>query len=217
MIKIEDLERRTDPTERVPAEQYATGILNIVDFLVVELEKLMRNEGRCKGIVKSYLSNIDITFQKIYVNRTIKDTIVFCKILYLFKPLLIDEFGRLTRKKLSPADTCITIIRKLLLIVSEQVNYSNFREVKTLLKVIDKLWENIRHGAKKDPLYYLSNQVREYMGKGIIGKYPQDTFTFLKEFEPKVVLENPGKRGVHVEKGKEISLDGTETVECIDS
>ena len=180
MIKIEELERRIDSSIIVPVDQYSVGLLNMVDFLIVELEKFLERENRLKGIVKIYLNNLNTAFQKIYVGRTIQDTEIFCKILYLFKPLLISEFKRLTKKRLSRADTVITIARKIILILLEQKNFKYRSEAGTIEKVLGKLWENIRHRAKNDALYYLSLQIRNFMEQGKVGKYPLDNFQFLQ-------------------------------------
>lgn len=206
MVKIEELNRRIDPEIQVSIDQYASGLLNMIDFLTVELERFMAEENRLRGVVKIYLSNINTTFQKVYVGRTIDDTDVYCRILYLFKPLLISEFKRLTRKRLSKADTCITIIRKIILILKEVKNFQYASEVISLEKIIGRLWDNIRHRAKNDALYYLSLQIKTYMAEGKVGKYAQDSFQFLHPIVEKTVLEGPGERGINVETGKSINL-----------
>ena len=219
MIKIEELERRIDSSIIVPVDQYSVGLLNMVDFLIVELEKFLERENRLKGIVKIYLNNLNTAFQKIYVGRTIQDTEIFCKILYLFKPLLISEFKRLTKKRLSRADTVITIARKIILILLEQKNFKYRSEAGTIEKVLGKLWENIRHRAKNDALYYLSLQIRNFMEQGKVGKYPLDNFQFLQVIKEQVPLKNPGERGINLEKGKTINLetDGKKNIEYSNS
>lgn len=206
-VKVEELMRRVDPNVTISIDPYALGLLNIVDFLVVELERLMKEEDRYKGIVKTYLANIDSTFKRVYIGRTIKETEVLCKILYLYKPLIISEYKRLTKRKLSGADTVITIIRKILMIVEEEAkNFKYLSETKTLEKIIGKLWENIRHKVKNDPLYYISYQMKSFMLQGMIGKYPQDSFTFLRPYTEKSPLEKPGTRGIDLDSGKTIDL-----------
>lgn len=207
MIKVEELERRVDSSIRVPVDQYSAGLLNMVDFLIVELEKFLERENRLKGIVKIYLNNLNTAFQKIYVGRTIQDTEIFCKILYLFKPLLINEFKRLTKKKLSRADTVITIARKIVLILLEQKDFRYRSEAGTIEKVLGKLWENIRHRAKNDALFYLSLQIRNFMDQGKVGKYPLDNFQFLQVIKERTTLKNPGERGISLEKGKTVNLE----------
>jgi hypothetical protein len=219
MIKIEELERRVDSSIKVPVDQYSVGLLNMVDFLIVELEKFLERENRLKGIVKIYLNNLNTAFQKIYVGRTIQDTEVFCKILYLFKPLLVGEFKRLTKKRLSRADTVITIARKIILIILEQKDFRYRAEAGTIEKVLGKLWENIRHRAKNDALFYLSLQIRNFMDQGKVGKYPLDNFQFLQVIKEQSPLKNPGERGINLEKGKTVNLKehGKKDVEYINS
>ncbi len=207
MIKLEELKNRLDPTIEISRDLYTLGLLNLVDFLIVELKRLMKKEDRFKGIVKIYLANMDSTLTKIFFKVSDKDSDSFCRILYLYKPLIVGEFRRLVRKRLSEADSVLTIIRKILLLVEETKDFKYMSETKTLSKLIGKLWDNIRHRAKNDPLYYLSYQIKDFMAQGLIGKFPLDKFTFEEPGKSdKQLLDNPGERGIDFEIGQTINL-----------
>jgi hypothetical protein len=163
---------------------YAIGILDVIDFLVVDLTEQLKEENRCFGIVKSYLKSINDAYSKIYPNITEDDIEVYGKILYLLKPLLRKEYKRLVNKKLSPADSIICIIRKLLNIIEEVPEFIYKKELGTIKKVIDRLYDNIRNRSKKDSLFNLANTIRTFMSEGKIGKHCLDKFT-IKDIEVK--------------------------------
>lgn len=184
---------------------YATGLLDVIDFLYFEMKQFLKDEERCFGIVKSYINSIDDAFGKIKADMREEDIPIYGKILYLYKPILRKEFDRLTSKTLSSADAVIVIIRKLLTIIEEVPDYEHKREVKTIHKIIDKLYDNIRNHAKKDSLYNLGNIIKTYMTEGKIGRYPHDIFHFKVEEKTKPALTGSPDRMV-IGGGKEISL-----------
>lgn len=200
------LEKRLDRSTKISENLYSLGILNIVDYLVVELEKFLVVEDRYKGIMRTYLSNIDGILRKVYRGKTILDTEVFQKIVYLYKPLLQKEFARLLKKRLSRADIVITMIRKLLLVVGDMRSSEYLLEAKSLLKIIDTVWDNIKHPGKNDPLYNLAYNIREYASLGYIGKYPTTSFSLVDKPKERDTLDNPGTRGVDSSTGVEIEL-----------
>lgn len=175
---------------------YTTGLLDVVDFLYFEMKQFLVAEDRCFGIVKSYIHSIDEAFGKIMADVREEDLPTYGRILYLYKPLLRKEFSRLTSKGLSSADAVIVIIRKILTIVEEVSDYDHRREVRTIKKVIDKLFDNIRNHVKKDSLYGLGNTIKTYMSEGKVGRYPHDIFHFNVETKPKSKLSDPGERMV---------------------
>ena len=191
MSKQNILTNRISPDWVVGETTYVAGLLDVVEFLFVELEDLLKKEDRYFGIVKSYTSSIREAYSRINSKVEEEDIDIFGRILFLYKPLIIKEFRRLKGRRLSPADACITIIHKLLEIISE---YEIGGEVKTVSKVIGKLWDNIRNTAKNDSLYYFSDLIKSTMKKGEVGKYPSSQLVLRAEEQEKTALENPGER-----------------------
>lgn len=194
MNKDFDISQR-EGIETVDEGTYALGLLDIVEFLYIDLQGLMKREDRCFGIVKSYFNSISDAYGKIHEGEN--DLVLidkFGKILYLFKPILKREFKRLVERGLSPADSNICIMRKLLGIIEECQELSCKKEAKTIKKIIDKLWDNIRNYAKKDSLYNLANTIKTYILKGTIGKHCLDKFTIETENRPKEKLTGENDR-----------------------
>ena len=103
------------------------------------------------------------------------------------------EFNRLKSKSLSPGDSTVIIIKKIVEIVSGH-EYKHNRELRTIRKVINKFFDNIKNRAKKDPLYNLSNTIKTYMEKGAIGKYSLDHISLKSENAEKQELIGTGIR-----------------------
>lgn len=189
------LKERIDSNITIEKSKYLLGLLDVVNFLFVELEGLMKNENRCFGIVKSYINSINDAYYRINSQTPDSNIEDYGRILYLLKPLLKREFKRLIDRKLSPADADITMIRKLVYIVAEDQDLNQYRgEVKTLRKIIDRLWGNIRNRAKNDSMYNLGDNIKTCLAIGAAGKYSVDIFSLVPPEEPKEPVEGGNTR-----------------------
>lgn len=195
-MKDNNIEKRIAEDIQIPEDLYLEGLLDITGFLFKELIKFLEEEHRYFGVTKSYIHTINLTFSKINQLVEEKDINVYGKILYLYKPLLKKEFKRMRGKKLTPGDVTIVIINRILdIIIQEKKQDFRFhREIKTLKKIIIKFFDNIKNKKKEDPLYSLSNTIKEFKKNGTIGKYSLDTFSFIDFPIEKEELKNPGER-----------------------
>ena len=191
---MKNIDKRIDKDITINEDLFLSGLLDITDFLLVSLKAFLEKEGRFLGIVKSYMSSIDIAFEKFNNCLEDEDYEIFEKLLYLLKPIIIKEFNRLRRKKISEGDCVILIMRKLLNIIEENSEYSYKREVKTILKIINKLFNNIRNKGKKDAMYNFSNQIKILKSSGYIGKYSLDKLDLTQLVREKSLLEDDGLR-----------------------
>lgn len=192
------LKERLDEGITIEKGVYLLGLLDVVNFLFVEMEQLMKKENRCYGIVKSYLNSINDAYCRINGQTKEEDIESYGRILYLLKPLLKREFNRLIDRKLSPADADITLIRKIIYIISEDPDLPSCRgEIKTLKKIIDKLWGNIWNRTKNDPMYNLGDNIKSCIALGAAGKYSADIFSLVPPEEPK---DPPAGDGTRIEE-----------------
>ena len=207
---MKELNKRVDKDIQITEDLYSEGLLDITQFLCSELEIFLGEEGRYMGITKSYVHSIHESFSKMNKKVSESDIEVYGKILYLFKPLLKREFRRLKSKKLSSGDSIIVMINKILEIIftekTQQFKYN--KELRTIRKIINKFYENIRNPKKKDPLYILSNTIKLYKESGKIGKFPLDQFSLIdSNSDEKIELESPGERVKVIDKKvSEVSL-----------
>ena len=201
-----DLSQRVGSGEPIELNLYLSGLLDVVEYLCIDLEDLLAQENRKFGIVKSYINSIRGAFKKANEDVCEEDLEVYGKILYLYKPLLKKNFTRLVSRGLSPADADICIIRKILLILEETESFSKLREAMTVKKVITKLYDNIRNRAKEDSLYIMANTIRTYMDKGLIGKHNLDTFSIIDTETPQPKSELQGSN-TRLSLGNVVEID----------
>lgn len=192
----ENIERRVAEGIQLPEDLYLDGLLDMTSFLFTELVNFLEEENRYLGITKSYIHTVTLTFIKINQSVKEEDIDVYGRILYLYKPLLKREFKRLKSKKLTSGDSVIVIINKILNIIIQDKgqDFKFHKEVKTLKKIITKFFDNIKNRRKEDPLFILSNTIKEYKESGLIGKHSLNSFSFIDDQYVKEELKNPGER-----------------------
>ena len=175
----------------VDSNTYATGMIGIIDFLFADLTRMLEAEGRKFGIVNTYLRVVTEAIDIVQSAEDYDDDLdSYGKILFLFKPVLKKEFGRLTgNRKLSSADANICIIKRLVELTEELTpEYDKMEFLLVIKEVIMRLWSNIRGNSKKDSLFYMSYVIRKYMSEGIVGRHVLRQFTIDKTEEPKEKL-----------------------------
>ena len=206
MMKF-DMTIRVDPNLRVTEAIYSEGLMNVLNYLFLDFERLLISEERYFGIVKSYIHSVRFTYVKMLPTMNEEDMNIQKRILYLYKPLLKKEFRRLQSKHLTAADSCLCLIRKIISILEEIIDFKYKRELKTLRKIADKFFDNIKNRAKKDSLYNLAFQIKTYMKDGKVGKHMLDRFSLTDSDIPEKgkILEGDGTR-LNLENGKIIEV-----------
>jgi hypothetical protein len=208
MEKDNILTDRVSQDYSISETSYITGVVEITEYLFIELIDLLKTEDRCFGIVKSYINSMKGAYEKVCESLSDEDIDISDRILYLYKPLILKEFARLKNRRLSPADSAITLIHRLLDIISNIDSEYEFKsELGTLEKVIGKLWDNIRNKSKNDSLYYFSDILRTNMSKGLIGKFTLSHISLKEEVREKQLLKNPGVRVKQDSENKIIEIN----------
>jgi hypothetical protein len=208
MEKDNILTDRVSQDYSISETSYITGVVEITEYLFIELIDLLKTEDRCFGIVKSYINSMKGAYEKVCESLSDEDIDISDRILYLYKPLILKEFARLKNRRLSPADSAITLIHRLLDIISNIDSEYEFKsELGTLEKVIGKLWDNIRNKSKNDSLYYFSDILRTNMSKGLIGKFTLSHISLKEEIREKQLLKNPGVRVKQDSENKIIEIN----------
>jgi len=182
--------------EELSREDYVSYLVWILQLLYKDLKNFLDEEGRNFGIMISYRTSMDSAFNKITYNNE-----ELCmKTTYLFKNVFRCEFRRLVRRGLSKADALICIIRKFNDLLLENINYEYLKELRTIKKVIDKLYNNIKRYAKEDPLLCLANTVRKAEENLWVGKYNLSNYSVQQEEIEHTELTDDGVR-IDEEKG----------------
>lgn len=186
-------------SEMTDTPTYMCGIMWILSVMFRDLIEQLSNEGRCFGIVKSYINSVQCAYEK----TELIDEEIYRRILYIFKPVLLKEHKKLTKKHLSPADANICIMKKLATIIGEDQEFKYYKEVGTLIKILTRLHDNIKNKAKKDNLFALALSIREYIGSGVLGKHEINKFTLLGNEDEQIKELKLEKEKIILEMGQE--------------
>lgn len=189
---MKNINKRIDSNISISEDLFSSGLIDVTDFLCFSLKGFLEKENRFIGIVKSYLNSMNTAYERFNSELCDEDSDIYGRILYLIKPIIIKEFHRLRNKKLSEGDCVILMIRRLLNIVLENPEYSHKKEAKTLLKIINCMYNNIRNRNKKDSMYVFSNSIKNLKHSGSVGKYSIDQLELSSDKEEKVIYQGDG-------------------------
>lgn len=203
MSNNNDIEKRILPGKIVSEETYIDAVLNIAENLTLELQRRLEKEGRYSGLAKSYMDSMWEAWTD--VNGVTDDNLedIFSRVTYLLKPVIIREYRFLLSKHLSEGDCFITILRKIYLVLgdftSQMEDFKYKKEIRTIQKLIDKFFENIRNRKKNTKLFNLGDALKFCIENGVIGKYNLDKIDFSgistnKQAKVVEILSAPGDR-----------------------
>lgn len=145
----------------ITIEQYQCGIIDICDSLVTDLLKFLKDEGRYKFRMIGYMKKITDYFESFYDIQTDEEIETYERILYLIHKSINHDYRRLRVRKLSPADSVICIINKLLEYIP------GAEEPKSIFQMF---FDNIKNKGKLDKLTKTDTFLKEAMEEGKIGK-----------------------------------------------
>lgn len=185
---------------------YVNGLMDVLDFVLTDIRSLLEKENRYYGIMKSYSTTIRDAYSRMFKDTTPDEIEIYGRILYVFKLVLKQEYRRMTRKGLSAADAGIVISHKMIGTIIDLMpdSYPHKKEIGSIKKVLDHVWDNIRHRAKGDAMIGIANLIRRCHAEKIIGRYPLDDFHLASEERIIETLVGDGTR---------LSLGDTEPTE----
>ena len=149
--------------KEINVTQYQEGIFDICEFLVVDLIQFLKEEGRYKFRMIDYMKSVTNSFLKAHKLQTEEDINIYGRVLYVLNRSIEKEYKRLRIKRLSPADSLICIILKLIN-TSETLEGGENRfngEQQKIKEIFQKFHDNIRNKAKNDHLWKIENTIRE--------------------------------------------------------
>lgn len=178
-----NLERRLQK-ELISESSCIDGLVDISQCLFAELRTYLEEENRSFGIVTSYIKSLRSAYKDFNDDFQTEESMeTLGKTIYLYKPLIIGDFRKLCQKRLSKADSIITLMKRITDVILEISgnNYNHLREVRTINKIITKLFDNIRNNGKNIKLNLLVDSIKKYTTFGQTGKYSVDEINFKKE------------------------------------
>ena len=198
--------------KEINVTQYQEGIFDICESLVIDLIDFLKEEGRYKFRMIDNMNLIMNIFRGYHEIQTEEDVNIYGRVLYVLNRSLMKEYQRLRVKRLTPADSLICIILKLLNLSESLENGENrFKEGQDKIKeLIQKFYDNIRNRAKNDHLWKIENSVRDAVEQKKWGTLCLEDFGFYRVEHPEILSTTQdlvGEKNSWVkDNGKEVNL-----------
>ena len=200
------LDRRMQKDLIVSEEVYINGLFDIIQWLVFDLENYCKEENRYFGIMPTYFKTMKDEFNNFNICCTDDLCTLYGKIFYLYKPVIVKEFGKLETRKLSKADRLIVIIKRILDMLEEEGSkreHVKLGNIKNVNAIITRMFDRIRNEGKKAGLNWMIKVMRLNIETGIVGKISIDEFSMQSEIEKRALYKQPVQNdGVIMEETK---------------
>lgn len=157
----------------IPLPQYLDAVLNLTEILTKNLVEKLKIENRYSGLAKSYIHSMWDAFSYTTQEITDEEYDIFCRVLWLMKKTVAYEYNSLIRvKNLSEGDSIIVLLKRTFEILLEKApeDWEYTKRVRTLLKLVDKFFDNIRNKKKFSRLFTYADFLKGCIEKGTIGK-----------------------------------------------
>lgn len=175
--------------------EYADCLFRGIQYLILDLNKYLEQENRRFGIVISYLNSIYQAYKRTDFTGIEENS---NRVLYLLKPLILKEFRSLHKLQISNADCVIILLKKFLEIILSVENYKYNKEARTVYKIIEKLFNNIRNRSKNSDRKFFTDTIIKYLESGQIGKYFLESFSIIEELEQREKQKSLDGSGVRI-------------------
>lgn len=202
------LERRMQKDLIVSEEVYISGLFDIVQWLILDMEEYAKEERRFFGIMPTYFATMRLSISEFNSDCTEMDCDIYGKIFYLLKPIIVNEFSRLENKKLSKADRLIVISKRILdlleLVGSDvDVDYSKEKldNIKATNVIITKMFDRIRNDGKHTELKFMIGAMKDFIVSGRVGKSEIHMFSMKDEMDKRITYkQQPIKNNTIIEE-----------------
>jgi hypothetical protein len=180
------LERRIQRDLIISEELYLSGIFDITQWLVMDLESFIKEEGRFFGIMPVYFNIMKNSYIQFNEGFTDSDCEIYGKIMYLFKPIILHEYKKLEQRRLSKADRIVVIMKRILDLTEELAvsqGHPKLTAMKQVNEIITKIYDRIKNNGKKLDLRYMITLMKTFYEKGVVGKLCVDEFGMQSEID----------------------------------
>lgn len=162
------------------------GILDICGYLCLELKYFLEKENRYYGTLKSYVKDMTISFSRMNQKVSEEDMEIYGKILWVLRPQIYFDFKRLGKKRLSHSDRVMVLMKRLLDYSGDDLTDFRFqKELGTVHKLVNRMYDNIKNPGKDNKLYSLKELVENSVYSGKIGKVVCNKLDLITQAFPK--------------------------------
>ena len=194
--------------KEITTTQYQEGIFDVCEFLVRDMIEFLKEERRYKFKMIEYMNTVQTLFDNAHKSQTEKDINIYGRVLYILRKAIIRDYQRLRMKRLTPADSLICIILKLIKVSETLEGSQRFSDEQTQIKtIIQKLHENIRNKGKNDNLWKIENAIRDSVAVNKWGTLSLDELDIYHVEHPiEKSPEMTGEKNNWGETGKEVNF-----------
>lgn len=209
----QQLNKRINYNIAVPNYDYFLGIVPLLEFLINDLEKFLDREGRYYGIMVTYIHKTREILKNIRPDLEESDDTIWKRVVFLYKPIILREYKKFLRRKITKADAIICIVRKILEVILTYAEDDMFEKFNNIYIIFNKMYVNIKNKGKEYSLPLLSSVVDGSIGEGLVGLHKLDKFSIVEEENKRRAKDKIDGSGVRIE---EISNDLISEVSWID-
>lgn len=197
----QQLNKRINPNVTIPNFQYFIGIVPLLEFLINDLEKYLDREGRYYGIMVSYIHKTREILKDIKETKDDEvDDTTWRQIIFLYKPVILREYKKFLKRKITKADAIICIFRKIIEIILTYAEDEMFEKFNNIYIIFTKMYQNIKNKGKEYSTPFLCSLVDGSIGEGIVGLHKLNKFSIVDEENKRRSKDEINGSGIRIEE-----------------
>ncbi len=199
----QQLNKRIGYSVIIPNYEYFLGIVPLLGFLINDLEKFLDQEGRYYGIMVTYVHKTREILKNIRPELEEGDDIIWKQIIFLYKPVILKEYKKFLKRKVTRADAIICITRKILEIILTYAEDDLFEKFNNIYIIFNKMYANIKNKGKEYSLPLLCSVVDGSIGEGLVGLHKLDKFSIVEEENKRRAKNEINGSGIRIKESSD--------------
>ena len=199
----QQLNKRIGYNVIIPNYEYFLGIVPLLGFLINDLEKFLDQEGRYYGIMVTYVHKTREILKNIRPELEEGDDIIWKQIIFLYKPVILKEYKKFLKRKVTRADAIICITRKILEIILTYAEDDLFEKFNNIYIIFNKMYANIKNKGKEYSLPLLCSVVDGSIEEGLVGLHKLDKFSIVEEENKRRAKNEINGSGIRIKESSD--------------
>ena len=192
------LNKRIKPDLIVQYDDYFIGLLPLLGCLLGDLERYLDKEGRYFGIMVKYIHRSRDLIKNLGLSY---ESEIWKRIIFLYKPIIIKEYKKLLKRKVSKADSIICIIRKFLdILLDYSSGDEHYERLNQMHGIFEKMYSNIKNKGKEYSLPILETTIIGSLDEGLVGLHKLSKFSIFGEEKKRKSKEELTGTGLRIEE-----------------
>jgi hypothetical protein len=131
------------------------------------------------------------------------DDIIWKQIIFLYKPVILKEYKKFLKRKVTRADAIICITRKILEIILTYAEDDLFEKFNNIYIIFNKMYANIKNKGKEYSLPLLCSVVDGSIGEGLVGLHKLDKFSIVEEENKRRAKNEINGSGIRIKESSD--------------